>query len=158
MNGHAPTLFDFLNEVGIGSSAPSRRKRGRPKLAPLPSGSGLLPTGAERSADELLSLPERREALKRWVILHTREPNRRDYSRAVLQMLADHADLDPTSTTYLECQSLKQRVIAEEVGVSERSVRGVMQRLRGRKIISSTRIGRTDTRYTLHAVPLSAVQ
>ena len=157
MNGHAPTLFDFLDEVGIGSSAPSRRKRGRPKLAPLPSGSGKPPTAASRQTDRLLSSEARREALNRWVTKHTRKPNRRDHTRAVLQLLADHVDLDPTSLTYLQCLSLKQREIADQIGVTRRCIIRVIRRLEAVTIISSRRVGRTGTCYTLYASPLTAV-
>ena len=153
---HVPTLFDFLDDgAGESSSAPARRIRGRPKLAPLPRGSGNPPTKAQREADALLSPAARREALNLWVVAGTRKPNRRDYTRAVLQVLADQANLEPQSPGYLRCVSLTQREIADRIGVSRRCVAGVISQLREAKRISSVRISRTCTRYTLFASPLS---
>ncbi len=158
MNKYAPSLFDFLDgEGGIPSVIPIRRKRGRPKLAPLPQGTGEPPTDAQRRADALLSLEARRASLTDWVVRSTRDPNRRDNTRSVLQVLADHADLVPDSPTYLQCQSLKQKEIADKVGISRRAVARVMRRLERGALISSVRVSRTVTRYTLFAAPLQSV-
>ena len=158
MNKYAPTLFDFLvDDVNRSSTTPLNRKRGRPKLPPLPRGTGKRPTDVQCQADALLSPGARRDALRRWVVKSTREPNRRDYTRAVLQMLADHADLDPESPTYLQCQSLKQQEIADRVGISRGAVVRVIRRLEDVTIISSTRVSRKVIRYTLFAAPLNAI-
>ena len=157
MSKYAPSLFDFqVDDIERTSPITLRRKRGRPKLAPLPQGTGELPTKALCQVDALMSRGERRESLRQWVVKSTRKPNRRDYTRAVLQMLADHADLDPESPTYLQCLALKQGKIADRVGISRVSVSRVMRRLEGVTLISSTRVSRTVTRYTLFAAPLRA--
>ena len=158
MKHHIPSLFDFPDEGGVLiSSGPTKRKRGRPKLVPLPQGTGKAPTDGQRRADSRLNSEARREALNRWVVQSTREPNKRDFTRAVLQMLADHVDLDPASPTYLQCENLKQQEIADGIGVSVVCVSSVIRRLAEPRIISTERVGRTGTQYTLHPAPLSSI-
>ena len=145
-------LFDLTNPVKetateMPGNGRVHRGRGRPKVAPLPRGTGKPPSHERRRCDATLSLRERRRMLGQWVIQSTRRPTRRDHTRGVLRLLAKEVEMDPLAEGYLQCL-VKRKQIGAEVGVSLRAVTRVLRQLREAGLILSERKG-GSMRYTL---------